>query len=125
MHFHHKALRADFAQRYHIRIDSFLEDTSWNELWAFVEPLLYSPYSHLSAAIRGWVRPPEPIEEAAFALTDFYRAAHAKKNAANKGPTKRPWAVPRPEQAFKPARPREEIEARRAKLRDRLGIADN
>ena len=98
-----------------------MADASWNELWELVEPLLYSPHSHLQASIQGWMRAPEPVEDAAFFLIDAYRSMHRKKNAPPLEPLKRPWQQPRPK-ANAPRRSAEDRKRSRAKLMEHLGM---
>lgn len=119
---HRAALAVDFQTRYGLRLREFVEGASWNELWELVAPLLVDPYSHVVADAMGWTRPPDPMEEAAWTLMDFYRAAHRKKNAPQLKPLDRPWRTPR-EGTNGPSRSASEKATGRRRLQERLGLA--
>lgn len=112
----------DFQSRYGLRLREYIEAASWNEIWELTAPLLADPHSYIVADAMGWMRPPSPIEEAAWILMDFYRASHRKKNAPKITPLERPWRTPR-EGIKGPSRTAAEKSAGRQRLKDRLGLA--
>lgn len=102
----------DFRTRYGLSLRDAVRDMSWNELWFLVSPLMYTPYSHLVAAVQGWQRPPDPIESAAYLLMDYHQLVNRKKNGIRPQPMKRPWESP--------VRPSNGMSAEDARLRDEL-----
>lgn len=114
------ALAVDFMSRYHLPVREYLQAVSWNEAWELIKPLLYDPYSHVIASLRGHQRPPYPAEEAPFTWAEFYAQMHRSKNQVPPRRIQRPWEAPR--DVAKPKRSELSKAEGRRKLNEKLGL---
>ena len=114
----------DWRARFGLSVNDIGRSVRWGEAWALTLPLVFDPYSHLMAAVRGWMRPPNPAEDAAMVLIDYHRRAHRQRNASPHKPLPRPWEQPRPQlTGGQGVRTDSERAAGRERLKERLGLA--
>lgn len=118
---HREALEYDLLPAPFDTDDIAAGTVSWNKAYRVVSEILRDPYSHSLASLNGWGYVPHPVDVAFLNWVDATAQMHHQKGKVAPRPAKRPWeesARDRPKSAPDPDRP-----ARRAALRERLGLA--
>lgn len=108
-------------ERYALRVRDYVRSVPWNEAWELIRPLLHDPYSHVTASLRGHMRPASPVEEMAVWQIEAYAASKRKRNSVAQERLSRPWEAKRDD----PNGPRRSASDRaegRRQLQERLGI---
>lgn len=96
----------------------FRGDVAWNLAAALVGEVLREPYSHSTAALRGWAFVPDPVDVLFADWVDATAQMHHQKGKVRPAPVMRPWEQARRDRPVVSPGSSE----RRAKLRERLGL---
>lgn len=91
----------------------------WNLAAMLVGEIVRDPYSHLSAAVNEYAYVPAPEDVSFLNWVDAQAQMHHQSGKVPPKPAERPWMV---KQVRRDVLPDPGREARRAALRDRLGL---
>lgn len=117
---HRGALEYDLRSRFGWGADRIVNGACpWNLAVMLVGQILLDPYSHSTAALRGWAFVPNPVDVMFADWVDATAQMHHQKGKVRPQPVKRPWEQ---QQRVRDLRSPAEREAQRAKLRERLGL---
>ena len=118
---HRPALEYDFRARFGFGVERIdREELSWQETVALIDGLMQDHTSHTFASAAGWSYVPSPSEVHFYDELDVKLSMNRGKNQPMPQRTKRPWETPKRREVI-PAH-RGDTEARRERLRERLGL---